>query len=355
MQIHLLSSQFPEPRNARHPRHLPDDLSLALRKKGHRVTVDRLSDELIGHEPTTLSEGAEAGRRLAERLRRDDSGCVLHALDPVAWAAALTARSRADVVVVLRVARHVAPDPAGAAPLTPTERRAQRACLRAADAIAATAAGELEAAVSAGVAGERALLVPDLVGLPAARPVPARSPGRALVSLSGIGLDSGLDFALDTLRRLPGRILLIAGPGDQARSEALQARLRALDLVGRVHWLGWLKRAETVQLVDSAALLLCPSPTAGAMGAVEAMTRCRVVATVAGGRAADIVVDGVTGAVLPTDDPNQVGATLRTLLNNPFQLEAMGLAGRERALTLFAPDRAVDAAEQAYRIALGAP
>jgi glycosyltransferase involved in cell wall biosynthesis len=347
MQIRLLSSHSPESPSVRHPRHLPDDLSAALRKKGHQVTVDRLGDALSGREPSTLSEGAEAGRRLAERLTSADSGCVLHALDTVAWAAALTARSRSDVAVVLRVADS-SPMP------TLTERRAQRACLRAADAIAATAAGDRQAAVSAGVAGERALLVPDLVGLPTARPAPMHSPGRALVSLSGIGPGGGLDAALEALCRLPGRVLLIAGPGDDAQAAALRLRLRGLGLFERVHWLGWLNRAETVQLIDSAALVLCPSPTAGAMGAIEAMTRCRAVATVAGGRAADIVVDGVTGAVLPADDPNQVGAVLRGLLNNPFQLEAMGLAGRERALTLFAPDRAVDAAEQAYRIALGA-
>ena len=91
-----------------------------------------------------------------------------------------------------------------------------------------------------------------------------------------------------------------------------------------------------------------------ATAAIEAMARSRAVAALQGGRAADVVVDGVTGSILPTHDPNLLGLSLRTLLKNPFRLEAMGLAGHERALTLFAPDRTVGATEQAYRIALGA-
>jgi D-inositol-3-phosphate glycosyltransferase len=65
-------------------------------------------------------------------------------------------------------------------------------------------------------------------------------------------------------------------------------------------------------------------------------------------------VDGVTGLVLPADQPETLGRTLHRLLINPFRLEAMGLAGRERALSRYARARAVQATEQAYRVALGA-
>jgi glycosyltransferase involved in cell wall biosynthesis len=84
------------------------------------------------------------------------------------------------------------------------------------------------------------------------------------------------------------------------------------------------------------------------------MNRSRAVATVDGGTAADVVVNGVTGSVVPRDRPDLLGQALRRLLTNPFQLEAMGLAGRERARTRYAPDRAITATEQAYRVALGA-
>jgi glycosyltransferase involved in cell wall biosynthesis len=156
------------------------------------------------------------------------------------------------------------------------------------------------------------------------------------------------------MRSLPGRELVVAGPGTDADALVFEAIVRRLGLEHRVRWLGWLDRPEAAELIDDAALLVCPSPLAGAVGAIEAMARSRAVAAVDGGRAAGVVVDGVTGSVVPGDQPMLLGPALRTLLNNPFQLEAMGLAGRERALTLFAPDRAVSATEQAYRVALGA-
>jgi glycosyltransferase involved in cell wall biosynthesis len=377
MQIRLLSSHSSvlrtgtrTPSRPHHPSHLPNDLCAALREKGHRVQVNLLGDALDGRELTTLRQGAVAGRKLAAELTDADAGGVLHALDTVAWAAALTARSLANVAVVLRFTGS-ADGPGAASPARPvdrapaepgldppislTERRARQACLRAADAVAAIADEGRTAAVRVGVRSDRAVVVPDLVGTSGSWPQPGiRAPGSELVSLSGIGPDSGVDTALAALRRLPGRHLAVAGPGDESHTETFRARLRGLGLEERVRWLGWLDRPATAALIDSSALLLCPSPTSGAVGAIEAMARSRAVVAVTGGRAAAIVVDGVTGHVLPADRPDLFGTRLRALLNNPFQLEAMGHAGRERAHTLFAPDRVVDATEHAYRIALGA-
>jgi D-inositol-3-phosphate glycosyltransferase len=371
MQIHLLSSHSSaflagDQAQARHPAHLPGDLSAALRRRGHQVEVELLGDVLGGRELHSLREGASAGRKLADRLpptaspTRPQTAPVLHALDSVAWAAALTARSRTDAAVVLRYAERTDQERPKQSPAQTTERRAQRACLRSADAIAATADGDRQAAVRAGVLGERAVVVPDLVGMMAegSRPgqlSPAQlTPGQVLVSLAGIGPGSGIETTLAALRWIPDRQLVVAGPGGASDLVVLQNLIRTLGLESRVRWLGWLDRPEAIRLIDSAALVICPSPVAGATAAIEAMTRSRAVAAVQSGRAADVVVDGVTGTILPSHNPSLVGLSLRALLKNPFQLEAMGLAGRERAMTMFAPDRMVTAAEQAYRIALGA-
>jgi D-inositol-3-phosphate glycosyltransferase len=358
MQIRLLSSHSSASvagaqAQPRHPAHLPDDLSAALRRRGHQVAVELLGDLGTGQELHTLSEGASAGRRLADQLtdgRTAKTPRVLHALDPVAWAAALTARSRTDDAVVLR---YTSSTERSAGPDRTIERRAYQACLRSADAIAATADEDRQAAVRAGVSDQRALLVPDLVGTLAETSTAVLWPGRILVSLGGIGPDSGIDTALAALRWVPNRELVIAGPGSEVDRQALQSRIGQFGLEGRVRWLGWLDRHDAIRLIDTAALVICPSQQAGATGAIEAMSRARAVAAVSGGRAADVVVDGVTGVILPTHNPGLLGLNLRTLLKNPFQLEAMGLAGRERGLTLFAPDRTVGATEQAYRIALG--
>jgi hypothetical protein len=191
MQIRLLSSHSSaclvgDHAHPRHPAHLPDDLSAALRRRGHQVEVELLGDAVGGRELHTLREAATVGRKLADRLaatrttKDPGTGCVLHALDTVAWAAALTARSRADVAVVLRYAgRNERSDEE---PTRTIERRAYRACLRSADAIAATADVDRQAAVRAGVPGERTVVVPDLVGMLAETSRPAQlCPGRILV------------------------------------------------------------------------------------------------------------------------------------------------------------------------------
>lgn len=388
MQIHLLTSQSStSSAGPGHPHHLPDDLSAALREHGHRVEVDLLGDALHGHELSSLREGATAGRKLAARL--GEAGCVLHALDPIAWAAALTARSLRDVSVVLRFsepnlgevsgssnglgsgsglgsglgsATASGRSPGRVSPIgTATEQRAYRACLRAADAIAAADDGDRLAAVRAGVPDERALIVPDVVGLTTLHPDPSLHPdpallhtGRAVLSLSGIGPGSGIKALLSALRWTPGRELVVAGSGNRDDAVTLRAAVLRFGLADRVHWLGWVDRVEVVRLIDAAALVVLPSSSTGVTGAIEAMTRSRAVATVDGGAAADVVVDGITGSVVRDGHPELLGQALRTLLNNQFQLEAMGLAGRERALTRYARDRAVNATEQAYRIALGA-
>jgi glycosyltransferase involved in cell wall biosynthesis len=385
MQIHLLSSRSSASQaDTGHPHDLPHDLSKALRAHGHQVEIDLLGDTLHGQGLTSLREGATAGRKIAARL--DHAGSVLHALDPVAWAAALTARSLTDVSVVLRLSEAAQLSPStrfvesrlsetdsGAAGRlgsagdsgggsgrvstigTATERRAYRACLRAADAIAATDDGDRLAAVRVGVSDERALIVPDLVSLEAevTDPVSMR-PGKVLLSVSGIGQDSGIRTLLAAVRRVPGHELAVIGPGNAAEAAAFRAALEQFDLADRVHWLGRRGRAETLRLIDSAAVVVLPSPTIGMTAAIEAMSRSRAVATVDGGIAAEVVLDGITGAVVAANRPDLLAQALRRLLSNPFQLEAMGLAGRERALARYAPARAISATEQAYRVALGA-
>jgi glycosyltransferase involved in cell wall biosynthesis len=148
--------------------------------------------------------------------------------------------------------------------------------------------------------------------------------------------------------------LVVAGSGSDTDAGVLRAGLARLGLLDRVHWRGWVDRATTTRLIDSSALIVLPSPANGTTAAIEAMTRSRAVVTVSGGAATDVVVDGITGSVQPAGRPDLLGQALRTLLNNPFLLEGMGVAGRERALTRYSRVRAVSATEQAYRLALGA-
>ena len=49
----------------------------------------------------------------------------------------------------------------------------------------------------------------------------------------------------------------------------------------------------------------------------------------------EVVVDGETGSLVPPEDPYALAAALNELARDPDRAEAMGRAGRERAISEF--------------------
>jgi len=62
-----------------------------------------------------------------------------------------------------------------------------------------------------------------------------------------------------------------------------------------------------------------------------------VVATSVGGNA-ESVIGGVSGYLVPSDDPEALASAILALLSNPEKAKAMGLAGHEYALEHFTID-----------------
>jgi starch synthase len=138
------------------------------------------------------------------------------------------------------------------------------------------------------------------------------------------------------------QLVLCAGEAD---TPALDAEFRALVDELRatrdgVHWVSeMLPRAELVQLLSGATVFACPSvyEPQGIVN-LEAMgCETAVVASAVGG-IPDVVVDGVTGLLVPylESDPrgfeDGLAERVNELLGNPGRARSMGLAGRERAV-----------------------
>ena len=64
----------------------------------------------------------------------------------------------------------------------------------------------------------------------------------------------------------------------------------------------------------------------------------------------EVVEDGVTGFVVPPNDPAAIGERLTWLSNNPYQAARMGAAGRERVLRHFTWDAVVSRCLAAYGV-----
>ena len=97
-----------------------------------------------------------------------------------------------------------------------------------------------------------------------------------------------------------------------------------------------LPRPELVQLLTHATVFACPS-LYEPLGIVnlEAMACATAVVASRTGGIPEVVADGETGLLVPPGDPGQLAEALNALLRDPDRAQAMGQAGRKRAVAEF--------------------
>ncbi len=81
---------------------------------------------------------------------------------------------------------------------------------------------------------------------------------------------------------------------------------------------------------------------------LEAMACGRPVIASAVGGVLDIVVDGVTGDLVPPRFPGALAKAARQLLGDPTTRDTYGIAGRDRAVARYSWDRAAADTARAY-------
>ena len=69
----------------------------------------------------------------------------------------------------------------------------------------------------------------------------------------------------------------------------------------------------------------------------SSVPRAAAIASAVGG-IPEVVADGVTGLLVPPDDPAALADAMNALLRDPGRADAMGRAGRERAVAEFSWD-----------------
>lgn len=161
----------------------------------------------------------------------------------------------------------------------------------------------------------------------------------------------GLHILLDALATVPEARLLVAGTGPER--ERLVGQANALGIVGRVQFLGDVPDHDLPVLYQSAALFALPAHLrAEALGVaqIEALASgVPCISTELGTGTSFANLHGVTGLVVPPDDPAALAKALQTLLGDQALRTTMGAAGRERAATLFSRDAMVNGVEQVYQ------
>ena len=138
------------------------------------------------------------------------------------------------------------------------------------------------------------------------------------------------------------QLVLCAGAADTpelgAEVSALVAELQATR--SGVIWIPeMLPKPDVIQLLTHALLFACPS-VYEPLGIVnlEAMACATAVVASRVGGIPEVVDDGVTGLLVPPEDPSSLADAMNLLLRDPGRADAMGRAGRERAVAEFSWD-----------------
>lgn len=137
--------------------------------------------------------------------------------------------------------------------------------------------------------------------------------------------------ALAPLRpRWPALVMLLVGGGDLA--DALRDQAHALGVADMLVLAG--ERPDVPALLPAFDVFAMPSLSEGHSIALleAACTGLPAVATRVGGNP-EVVQEGRTGLLVPSQDPQALGAALAALLEDPARRAAMGLAAREWAAT----------------------
>ena len=149
--------------------------------------------------------------------------------------------------------------------------------------------------------------------------------------------------------RFPNACFSIAGGVlEPAYFEELHALVRDLNLGNRFHFAGGI--TDLRQHLTAADIFVLPSRSEGFSNAiVEAMAASLpVVATNVGGNA-EAVEDGVSGLIVPAEDPNALAAAITQLLANPAKAKAMGVAGKRRVAERFTTEAMMMQTTATYR------
>lgn len=167
-----------------------------------------------------------------------------------------------------------------------------------------------------------------------------------LIAFAPAGRISGLESLIRALASLPDAELVIVG-GPDARHlprsgpfRELQQLARTLHVRNRVTFAGQVAQADLPDLLRSAHVMVSASPYEPAGTATLQAMACGVPAVVSAvGGQADAVIDGVTGLLVPAENPAALVQRLRTLLARPAILQAYGIAAADRARSRYSWDR----------------
>jgi glycosyltransferase involved in cell wall biosynthesis len=147
--------------------------------------------------------------------------------------------------------------------------------------------------------------------------------------------EKGVDLLIESCRTLAGVQVLVVGDGPERQSFE---RLAAATVPGRVVFAG--STPDPVPALEAADVLVLASRGGDSMPAVlieAGLAGLPTIATPVQG-IPEIVVDGVTGVLVPTGDSDALASAIIKVTSDPLLASRLGAEARRRCASLFAID-----------------
>jgi len=139
--------------------------------------------------------------------------------------------------------------------------------------------------------------------------------------------------------------LLLVGAGEL--EDAVREQVAGLGLASRVRFLG--VRADVADILRASDVFVLSSRWEGnPMSVMEAMAAGLPVVSTAVGGVPELVREGVTGRLVPSEDAGALAQALQALVDDPARRQAMGAAARRHAVAHFDIRHTVRGYEQLY-------
>jgi glycosyltransferase involved in cell wall biosynthesis len=139
--------------------------------------------------------------------------------------------------------------------------------------------------------------------------------------------------------------LLLVGGGEL--ENAVREQVAGLGLQGRVRFLG--VRADVADILRASDMFVLSSRWEGnPLSVMEAMSAGLPVVSTAVGGVPELVREGVTGLLVPSEDAGALAQAMQALVDDPVRRQAMGEAARRHAVAHFDIRHTVRGYEQLY-------
>jgi glycosyltransferase involved in cell wall biosynthesis len=213
--------------------------------------------------------------------------------------------------------------------------------LRSADRLVSTSSFMAKRTASLGGALPPITVVPFGVDTTRFAPGPARPPGSALVVgtvktlLPKYGIDTLLEAFAHVLSKadwIDVRLRIVGGGPEEATLKALAERLKVSD---RVDFIGAVPHArvpEELRAMDVYVALSRADSESFGVAVIEASACGLPVVVSDAGGLPEVVRDGITGTVVPRDNPAQAAAALLSLIRDAAERQQWGQAGRSHVM-----------------------